>query len=102
MSPSMDILISSNLERLLYLSSDAEATAGYMAELNSNGKYTVSDDIKSKISENFVGYYADEAATAETINKYFNKYGYLADTPRQKHLEQSYRTYQESVAFCGG
>lgn len=80
MSPSMDILISSNLERLLYLSSDAETTAQYMSELNTNGKYTVSDSIKNKIGENFVGYFADETATAETIKKYFNEYGYLADT----------------------
>ena len=80
MSPSMDILISSNLERLLYFVSDAETTAAYMSELNSNGKYTVSDDIKSKIGENFYGYYADEEETAKTIKRYFNELGYLADT----------------------
>ena len=80
MSPSMDILISSNLERLLYFVSDAETTAAYMSELNSNGKYTVSDDIKSKIGENFYGYYADEKETAKTIKRYFNELGYLADT----------------------
>ena len=80
MSPSMDILISSNLERLLYFTSDAETTAAYMSELNSNGKYTVSDDIKAKISENFYGYYADEEETAKTIKRYFKELGYLADT----------------------
>ena len=80
MSPSMDILISSNLERLLYLSSNAEATAKYMSQLNENGKYTVSDDIKAEISKNFVGYFADETATTETIKKYFHEYNYLADT----------------------
>ena len=52
MSPSMDILISSNLERLLYFSSDATATAAYMKELNTTGCYTVSADIKKKIDEN--------------------------------------------------
>ncbi len=80
MSPSMDILISSNLERLLYLSSDAATTAEYMSELNANGKYTVNDDIKAKIAENFVGYFADEKETAETLKKYYDVYGYLADT----------------------
>ncbi len=80
MSPSMDILISSNLERLLYLSSDAKTTASYMSELNTNGSYTVSDEIKEKISENFVGFFADEKETAQTLKKYYDTYGYLADT----------------------
>ena len=80
MSPSMDILISSNLERLIYFASDAETTAQYMSELNSNGKYTVSDEIKEKISENFCGYFADEAETAKTIKKFFDEVNYLADT----------------------
>ncbi len=80
MSPSMDILISSNLERLLYFTSDAATTAGYMAELNKTGKYTVSVDVKKKIDENFVGYFADETATAKTLKKFYDEYGYLADT----------------------
>ena len=80
MSPSMDILISSNLERLIYFASDADTTARYMSELNTNGKYTVSDEIKTKISENFFGYFANEEETAKTIKKYFNENKYLADT----------------------
>ncbi len=80
MSPSMDILISSNLERLLYFTSDAATTAQYMAELNTTGKYTVSADVKQKIDENFVGYFADETETAKTLKKFYDKYGYLADT----------------------
>ncbi len=80
MSPSMDILISSNLERLIYFSSDADTTAAYMSELNSTGKYTVTDEIKKTISENFVGFFADEKETAATLKKYYNEYGYLADT----------------------
>ena len=47
MSPSMDILISSNLERLLYLTAGAERTAAYMAELNKNGVYRVDADVKA-------------------------------------------------------
>lgn len=80
MSPSMDILISSNLERLLYFTSDAASTAEYMSELNKNGKYTVSADIKAKIDETFAGYFADEKETAKTLNKFYTEYGYLADT----------------------
>ena len=80
MSPSMDILISSNLERLLYFTAGAEETAGYMRQLNQNGAYTVSDAIKNKIAENFAGYYADETETAATVKEFYEKHGYLADT----------------------
>jgi len=80
MSPSMDILISSNLERLIYFSSDAKTTASYMASLNKDGKYTVSNDIKDKISETFSGYYASEEETATTLKKFYTDYNYLADT----------------------
>ncbi len=80
MSPSMDILISSNLERLLYFVSDAEQTASYMAQLNQDGRYTVSHDIKEKIDDTFVGYFADEKQTAQTLRKFYETYGYLADT----------------------
>ncbi len=80
MSPSMDILISSNLERLLALTAGREATAEYMADLSSKGVFKVSAEVKAKIDENFRGYFADECETAETIKKYFNDFGYLADT----------------------
>ena len=80
MSPSMDILISSNLERLLYFIAGSEATSKYMSALNTEGKYEVSENIKALISENFVGYCADELETAETVHKYYKDYGYLADT----------------------
>lgn len=80
MSPSMDILISSNLERLLYFSIGAEQTKEYMSQLNRNGSYTVSEDVKKTISDNFVGYCADEEETAETLHAFYQTYGYLADT----------------------
>ncbi len=80
MSPSMDILISSNLERLLSLTAGCEATANYMSELSAKGFYEVSGEVKEKIDESFCGYFADEAETAEIIKKYFEQYGYLADT----------------------
>ncbi len=80
MSPSMDILISSNLERLLYFTAGAEETAAYMADLNQTGAYTVSDEIRAKIAETFVGYYADEKETAQTLNQFYTDSAYLADT----------------------
>ena len=79
-SPSMDILISSNLERLLYFCAGADETAKYMKELAENGKYTVSSEVKAKIDELFSGYYADEDETSKTIKNTFEKYGYLCDT----------------------
>jgi threonine synthase len=80
MSPSMDILISSNLERLLCFTAGEERTAAYMESLKQEGAYTVDAEVLAAVNENFSGYFADEAATAETIKTYFEKYGYLADT----------------------
>lgn len=79
MSPSMDILISSNLERLLYFTAGAEKTRAYMKSLTETGKYTIDAEVKEQIANNFVGYYADEETTAATIRSYFEN-GYLADT----------------------
>lgn len=80
MSPSMDILISSNLERLLYTIAGAEKTANYMKELNETGKYSLDSETKAKIDENFFGYSCDEELTVKTIRETFEKNGYLCDT----------------------
>ena len=80
MSPSMDILISSNLERLLYFTAGAKRTAAYMSLLSKKGAYTVDTDVKAAIDASFKGYFADEEKTAATIRKAMKKYGYLADT----------------------
>lgn len=80
MSPSMDILISSNLERLLYVIAGQNDTAKYMKLLNTEGKYTVDDATKAKISNSFVGLFCGEEDTAKTIKDTFDKYGYLIDT----------------------
>ena len=80
MSPSMDILISSNLERLLYFAAGPEKTAAYMKSLNETGAYTVDAATKAAIDAHFTGAYADEAATAKTIRDTMDKYGYLIDT----------------------
>ncbi len=81
-SPSMDILVSSNLERLLFAMSgnnDAE-TKGYMDALKAEGVYEVSDSIKAKISAMFWGGYADEDATRAAIHDLYEQQGYLCDT----------------------
>ncbi|MBQ7173706.1 MAG: threonine synthase [Clostridia bacterium] len=80
MSPSMDILISSNLERLLYFVAGPSKAAEYMAALKETGKYTVEPEFMNEIRRHFVGYYADEEATAKTIKGTFDAFGYLPDT----------------------
>ncbi len=80
MSPSMDILISSNLERLLYTVIGAKTTAKYMEELASTGEYRLKDGEFNMIASDFIGYFADESKTADTIKKAFDEYGVLIDT----------------------
>ena len=80
-SPSMDILISSNLERLIYriTGEDAAQTKVFMDALSSNGEYTITKEMMEKLSC-FVGGYASEAETAANIKKVFDKSGYIMDT----------------------
>ena len=80
-SPSMDILISSNLERLIYHISgnDAAKCAGFMKSLASDGKYEITDDMKADL-EKFYGGFCDEEETAYTIKRIFDNSGYLIDT----------------------
>ena len=80
-SPSMDILISSNLERLIYriTGEDAAQTKAFMDALSNNGEYTITKEMMEKLSC-FVGGYASEAETAANIKKVFDKAGYIMDT----------------------
>ena len=80
-SPSMDILISSNLERLIYLSTgcDAEETKKRMEELSKDGKYSVTDEMRGRMAD-FVGGYADQAANAAEIKRLYDETGYMIDT----------------------
>ena len=80
-SPSMDILISSNLERLIYLSTgcDAEETKKRMEELSKDGKYSVTDEMRARMAD-FVGGYADQAANAAEIKRLYDETGYMIDT----------------------
>ena len=79
-SPSMDILISSNLERLLYFFAGAEKTRGYMASLNEKGRYAVDADTLSAICEYFDAGYTDEEGTASRIKAAWRESGRLIDT----------------------
>ena len=79
-SPSMDILISSNLERLLFLTAGAEKTREYMKRLADFGRYEIDADVFSIIKESFIGFYTDESETRETILSTFKNKNYLIDT----------------------
>lgn len=81
-SPSMDILISSNLERLLFLLSgmDDKLVGEWMSELSSKGSYTVSDDVFAKLSELFDSGSCDDNGTKACIAKEFKEHKYLCDT----------------------
>ncbi|MBQ7153855.1 MAG: threonine synthase [Clostridia bacterium] len=80
MSPSMDILISSNLERLLYFAAGPQETAKLMEQLRSDGRYEVSTKTLESIRNDFSAYYADETETACTIKELFSNDHYLCDT----------------------
>ena len=79
-SPSMDILISSNLERLLYaLTEDTEEVRGYMNQLNASGSYQVSESVTAKLQKQFIGYCCDDCETEAVIGRIYNRYQYLID-----------------------
>ena len=80
-SPSMDILISSNLERLLYLmSGDSALVASLMAQLRSEGHYQVPAELLEKIQTQFCAYCCDDAGTKDAISRVWSRSAYLCDT----------------------
>ena len=81
-SPSMDILISSNFERLIYLSCgcDSEKNKSFMSDLKEKGAYTVTEDMKKFIDESFIGGFASEDMVGKRIKNVFDKTGYVLDT----------------------
>ena len=80
-SPSMDILVSSNLERLLYLvSGDTALVAQKMAQLNSDGHYQVPESVLEEIQKDFWAGWCDDARGAQTIAKVWMENKYLCDT----------------------
>ena len=79
-SPSMDILVSSNLERLLYLlSGDTALVADLMGKLNREGSYTVPDSLRDAIQAEFWAGCCDDARAEEVMGRVYKDYGYLCD-----------------------
>lgn len=97
-SPSMDILISSNLERLLYHLSgnNGEEIKGLMEALDGDKKYEVGDTIKKGLKD-FVGGFASVEETNATIGKMYEENGYLMDT----HTAVAYKVYEDYVKETG-
>ena len=92
-SPSMDILISSNLERLLYImcgENDAQIRE-WFGSLAKEGKYEVTPEIKAKLAEEFAAGYCDDNETKATIKKIFDKYSYTLDT----HSAVAVKVYED-------
>ena len=97
-SPSMDILISSNLERLIYMIAgcDATKTTELMDSLKKTGKYTITDEMKARLLD-FTGGYATEAQTAAVIKALYEKTGYVMDT----HTAVAAHVYNEYKKATG-
>ena len=97
-SPSMDILISSNLERLIYkiAGNDADKCADLMKALSTKGVYDITEDMKANLND-FVGGYTDEAKTAATIKAMYDKEGYIMDT----HTAVASGVYKDYVEKSG-
>jgi len=80
-SPSMDILVSSNLERLLFLLSEGDdaAVAGWMTALNKEGVYSVPEALLAKLRETFTAYSLNDEEASEVLGKVYADTGYLCD-----------------------
>ena len=90
-SPSMDILVSSNLERLLYALSDCETVRSCMQQLSETGRYTVSEEMLDAIQREFACGYCNDEETREEIARVFGEDGYLMDT----HTAVAYKVMRE-------
>lgn len=102
-SPSMDILISSNLERLIYLAAgeDADETKRLMEELKARGRYRVTPKMQGKLSD-FAAGYTDEDETKETIRNVYKRTGYVMDTHTAvaSHVCEEYKKESGDVKKC--
>lgn len=99
LSPSMDILISSNLERLLYELSgkDSGLIRGYMNDLIEKGFYTVNDSIREQIQSKFWAGFSSDRETIECIRSVYQDYGYVLDT----HTAVAMDVYDKYVIYTG-
>ena len=102
-SPSMDILISSNLERLIYTiaGQDADRNAELMAQLKEKGEYEITPEMREKLSD-FAGGYATEQETLETIRTAYERTGYVMDTHTAvaAHVCAQYRKDHDDGRKC--
>lgn len=97
-SPSMDILISSNLERLMYhMSGSDKAVNKLYSELSSSGRFEVDADVKAKLDSEFYAGYCTDDETLETIRSAYDKYSYTIDT----HTAVAYSVYEKYVEETG-
>ena len=97
-SPSMDILVSSNLERLLYLlSGDTALVAELMGKLNKEGSYTVPATLLEKIQSELTAYCCDDARAEEIMGRVYKDYGYLCDP----HTASGWAAAEDYVAETG-
>jgi len=97
-SPSMDILVSSNLERLLYLlSGDTALVAELMNRLNKEGVYTVPEALLAKIQEEFWAAYCDDARAEEIMGRVYKDLGYLCDP----HTASGWAAAEDYIAETG-
>lgn len=98
-SPSMDILISSNLERLLYdlCGKDDAQIREWFSALAKEGRYSVTPEVLSKLRAGFYGGYCTDEETLSIIGKVFREYGYLSDT----HTAVGLKVYEDYVQVTG-
>ena len=98
MSPSMDILVSSNLERLLYLAAqDGERVSEWMQALRGEGKYAVGEELLNLLAdEGFAAFFASEEETARVIRTVWDEKGYLADPHTAAGLSAAEQYRRES------
>ena len=96
-SPSMDILISSNLERLLYLTCGSERCSEYMAQLKEKGEYKLTDEELAKIRSEFDAGFCDDIETINTIERVYKEHGYLMDT----HTAVAWSVYEKWAQETG-
>ncbi|MGB8455701.1 MAG: threonine synthase [Anaerocolumna sp.] len=97
-SPSMDILISSNLERLIFqiAGKDSDKTLAMMKSLSAKGEYDITEEMKANMSD-FIGGYASEQETAEAIKQTYGLTGYVMDT----HTAVAESVFQKYLAGSG-
>ena len=97
-APAMDILVSSNLERLVYMmAQDSQKVKSYMHDLNQNGVYEISSDLLEKIQDVFKAGWLNEDEVLDTIKTCFEQTGYLLDT----HTAIGYGVYKEYQKASG-